>query len=311
MPEGIEAEVVKGQYLVITAPDTEQSFSLRYELTNDRGGRVMSYVLVQVTPDAPLLPPSADDVPIEEKDIAGERSITIDVFDGYAFNPAGRTEDLVVSVEGPNAGAAEVLERNGQIEVTPGETRQAIAYRVTNEEDELSALAFILVPAAVSEEFDDPPRIDPDLPVQYVPMNETREWDLEDILDVPSGRDAHIYDPTTVTGVQSDGSPSYVDEDTISFTPPPNYRGPAGVNFTTSDGNSKDDPKGNEASLTLPIIVGDPEFRDTPPSFTTPNVPVEVGESVTIDLRQSTGHPNPQILREVTYSDIQPSAGDL
>ena len=136
VPEGIEAEVVKGQYLVITAPDTEQSFSLRYELTNDRGGKVMSYVLVQITPDAPLLPPSADDVPIEEKDIAGERSITIDVFDGYAFNPAGRTEDLVVSVEGPNAGAAEVLERNGQIEVTPGETRQAIAYRVTNEEDE-------------------------------------------------------------------------------------------------------------------------------------------------------------------------------
>ena len=311
VPEGIEAEVVKGQYLVITAPDTEQSFSLRYELTNDRGGKVMSYVLVQITPDAPLLPPSADDVPIEEKDIAGERSITIDVFDGYAFNPAGRTEDLVVSVEGPNAGAAEVLERNGQIEVTPGETRQAIAYRVTNEEDELSALAFILVPAAVSEEFDDPPRIDPDLPVQYVGMNETREWDLEDILDVPSGRDAHIYDPSTVTGVQSDGSPSYVDEDTISFTPPPNYRGPAGVNFTTSDGDSKDDPKGNEASLTLPIIVGDPEFRDTPPSFTTPNVPVEVGESVTIDLRQSTGHPNPQILREVSYSDVQPSSGDL
>ena len=46
---------------------------------------------------------------------------------------------------------------------------------------------------------------------------------------MPSGRDADIYDPTTVTGVQSDGSPSYVDEDTISFTPPPNYRGPAEV----------------------------------------------------------------------------------
>lgn len=311
VPEGIDAEVVKGQYLVITAPDSVQSFSLRYELTNDRGGKVMSYVLVQVTPDAPLLPPSADDVPIQTKEIAGKQSITIDVFDGYAFNPAGHTEDMTVTVEGPNADAAEILERNGQIEVTPGETRQAIAYRVTNEEDELSAMAFILVPAAVTEAFDDPPRIDPDLPVQYVGMNETREWNLEDILDVPSGRDAHIYDKSTVSGVQSNGESNYVDEDTITFTPPADYRGPAGINFTVSDGDSKNDPKGNEASLTLPIIVGDPEFRDTPPEFTTPNVQVEVGETATVDLRQSTGHPNPQILQQVSYSDIQPSSGTL
>ncbi|MBU4133696.1 hypothetical protein KKH42_00075, partial [bacterium] len=42
--------------------------------------------------------------------IAGEESITVDLFDGYAFNPAGRTEDLTVTLEGPNASAAEVLD---------------------------------------------------------------------------------------------------------------------------------------------------------------------------------------------------------
>ena len=63
--------------------------------------------------------------------------------------------------------------------------------------------------------------------------------------------------------------------------------------------------------LTLPIIVGDPEFRDTPPEFTTPNVQVEVGETTTVDLRQSTAHPNPQILQQVTYSEIQPSNSAL
>ncbi len=137
VPDGIDAEVVDRQYLVVTAPDTEQSFSLRYELTNDRGGKTMSYVLVTVTPDAPLLPPTADDVPILTKDIAGKKSITVNIFDGYAFNPAGKTKDLVVSLDGPNAGSATLLERNGQIEVTPGETRQAIAYRVTNADDDL------------------------------------------------------------------------------------------------------------------------------------------------------------------------------
>ncbi|MDF1479346.1 Ig-like domain-containing protein [Leifsonia sp. H3M29-4] len=311
VPDGIVAEVVDLKYLVITAPETEQSFSLRYELTNDRGGSAVTYVLVQVTPDAPLLPPSADDVPILTREIAGKESITVDLFDGFAFNPAGRTEDLVVTLEGPNASAGEVLETPGRVTVTPGESRQAIAYRVTNVEDDLSALAFIIVPAATDESFDDPPMIDPALPPQYVSMNETREWNLEDILVVPSGRDAHIYDKSSVTAVQSNGDPSYVDDNTIRFTGPLDYRGPAAINFTVSDGDSKDDPKGNVANLTLPIIVGDPEFRDTPPEFTTPTTQVEVGETTVIDLRGSTAHPNPQILREVTYSEVRASSNAL
>jgi hypothetical protein len=311
VPEGVKAEVVDRQYLVITAPDTVQSFSFRYELTNDRGGRAVNNVLVQVTPDAPILPPTAEDVPIAVKDIAGKDSVTVNIFDGFAFNPAGRTQDLVVSLEGPNAKSAALLDRNGEIEVTPGPQRQAIAYRVTNEEDELSAAAFLIVPAAVTDAFDDPPRIDPDLPVQYVSMNETREWNLSDILDVPSGRAGHIYDKSSVSAVKSSGASSYVDEDTITFTGARDYRGPASITFTVSDGDSKNDPKGNVATLTLPIIVGDPEFRDTPPEFTTPTVQVEVGETSTIDLRSSTGHPNPQILKQVTYSDISPSNGTL
>src|SRR5690606_31231930 len=147
------------------------------------------------------------------------------------FNPAGSNDDLVVGVEGPNADAAELLE-DGTITVTPGEKRMAIAYRVTNEVDELSAMAFILVPAAVDEGFDDPPYIDPNLPVQYVSMNETREWNLSDIVKVPSGRDAWIVDPDSVTGVQSNGQKIYVDKDTLRFTPVTDYRGPAAINFT-------------------------------------------------------------------------------
>ncbi|WP_141879781.1 Ig-like domain-containing protein [Homoserinimonas aerilata] len=311
VPKGIDVKVVGNRYLVVKAPDEEQSFSVRYELSNDRGGRTMSYALVQVTPNAPLLPPSADDVPILTKEIAGKKSITVDVLDGYAFNPSGPNSDLVVTVEGPNADAAQLLERNGRIEVTPGEKRQAIAYRVTNEADDLSALAFILVPAAVAEGYDDPPYIDPNLPTQYVSMNETREWNLADIVKVPSGRDAWIYDETTVTGIQSNGDKIFVDKDTLRFTPATDYRGPAAINFTVTDGASKNDPKGVKASLTLNIVVGDPEFRDTPPEFTTPNTQVEVGEETVIDLRASTGHPNPKILQEVTYSNVTGASDGL
>lgn len=311
VPHGIDASVVKGRFLVLTAPDSEQSFSMRYELTNNRGGKSVSYVLVKVTKDAPILPPTAEDISILPKTIAGKQTTTVDVFDGHAFNPSGRTEDLAVTVEGPNAGSAKLLEKNGRIEVTPGKTRQAIAYRVTNEKDKLSALAFILVPAAVSKDFDQPPTIDPSLPVQYVSMNETRTWKLKDILTVPSGREAHITDRATVSALQSSGASSYVDADTITFTPSKDYRGPASVKFTVFDGASKDDPKGIKANLTLNIVVGDPQFRDTPPEFTSPNAQLEVGETTTLDLRASTGHPNPQILQEVTYSDLTGTSAGL
>lgn len=303
VPKGIVAEVVRKRFLLIEAPDEEQSFSLRYTLTNNLGGSSISYVQVQVTPDAPLLPPTAEDVVIPTADIAGKESVTVDLFDS-AFDPGGRTEDLEISLEGPNKVSAEKVGSAGKVEVTPTDRRQAIAYRVTNTEDDLDAMAFILVPAAASEEFDDPPIIDPSVGPQIISMNETKEWNLSDIVYVPSGRDVIITDKGTVSGVQSNGDEIYVDEDTLRFTPARDYRGPASIVFTVTDGSSPKDPKGNVATLRLPITVGDPEFRDTPPTFTAPTVNLEVGEQTVIDLRSSTGHPNPQILQEVAYSNI-------
>ncbi|QNO38137.1 tandem-95 repeat protein [Protaetiibacter sp. SSC-01] len=312
VPEGIEAEVVDGRFLVLQAPDEEGTFAIRYRLTNELGGSSQSYAMVQVTPDAPLMPPIATDLPIAQKDIAGKSSITVDVFDGSAYNPGGRNSDLKVTLEGPNAGSAElVVERHGKITVTPAEKRQAIAYRVTDPETELSATAFLLVPAAVDESFDDPPYLDPNLPIQYVPMNESREWKLSDLVKVPSGRKAWIADPSSVSSLMSDGTPNYVDETTIRYQGGLDYRGPASISFTVTDGASKDDPKGNTQALTMQIVVGDPEFRDTPPTFTTPQVPLEMGEQATVDLRAATGHQNPQILQQVTYSDLTGLGGRI
>lgn len=303
VPDGIPAEVVDRRFLVIDAPDEEQSFSLRYELTNNLGGASVSYVQVQVTPDAPLLPPTAEDIVVPVKDIAGKRSVMVDVY-GSVFDPGGRTSDLAVSLEGPNAASAKLSGRAGRVEVTPGATRQAIAYRVLNEENELDAMAFILVPAAATDAFDDPPVIDPSLPVQYISMNQTKRWDLSEIVFAPSGRDVMITDESTVTGIQSNGQPIYIDQNTLEFTPALDYRGPAAINFTVTDGSSVKDPNGVTAALTLNIVVGDPEFRDTPPEFTAPSVDLEVGEQAVIDLRSSTSHPNPQILQEITYGDL-------
>ena len=304
VPKGVEAEVVNRHYLVLRAPEEEGTFAIRYRLVNGLGGSSQSYAMVHVTPDAPLMPPIANDLSLSLKEIAGKKSVTVDIFDGSSYNPSGKNADLKVSLEGPNAGSAELVpERHGKITVTPGESRQAIAYRVTDPETKLAATAFILVPAAVDDSFDDPPYLDPNLPTQYVPMNESREWKLSDLIKVPSGRKAWIPDASTVSSLMSDGSSNYVDE-TIRYQGAKDSRGPASITFTVTDGASKDDPKGNTKPLTMPIIVGDPEFRDTPPTFTAPSVQLEGGEPTTVDLRAATGHPNPEILQQVTYSDV-------
>ena len=304
VPKGIDARVIDGRYLVVTAPTTEQTFSLRYQITNNRGGSATSYVIVKVTKDAPILPPVASDYSIKTKDIAGKKTVKVELFPTYAYNPSGETNALTVTFDGPNAKSAANLSTAGQVEVTPGVQRQAIAYRVTNEVDKLSAMGFILVPALVSASYADPPVIDPNLPIQYVPMNTTRSWNLSQIVKVPSGRQVWMPSEKTVTSQQSNGAKNYGDKTTLTFTPAKDYRGPASINFTVTDGDSLDDPKGIKANLRLNIVVGDPEFRDTPPEFTSPETQVEVGESTTIDLRSSTAQPNPQILSEVTYSDI-------
>jgi hypothetical protein len=305
VPDELDAKVVDGQYLQLVAPATEGSFSLRYELTNDRGGSSTTFVLVQVDADAPLTPPFASDVALTLAQIAGKKSVEVDLFDGYAFNPGGSNDDLDVSLQGPNAAEASLVTAgHGVVEVRPGQTRRAIAYRLTDPGTGLASSAFIIVPAAVEDDFDADPFIDPALPTQYVPMNERREWKLADVVTVPSGREVWIPDAASVRAVQSDGSPAFVDKGTIAFQGARDYRGPASITFTVTDGASVDDPKGNTIALTLPIVVGDPEFRDTPPEFTPPLVKLEVGETQTIDLRASTAQPNPQILNEVTYSEL-------
>ncbi len=66
-----------------------------------------------------------------------------------------------------------------------------------------------------------------------------------------------------------------------------------------------DDPEGVSAILILPLIVGDPEYRDYPPSFTSAEILIEAGEAATtFDLRGASSHPNPAIRNSLTYTNL-------
>ena len=310
--EGIEAEIRDKRRVVVTAPEQEGAFTIRYEISNGHGGADTAFLQVAVKDDAKVLPPTAEDQVIEPEDVVEVDSVTVQPLDD-ATNPGGLVDDLAVTLEGPNAARAEVRP-DGGIEVKPGRERYAVAYRLTNELDDLSAMAFVIVPAAATEE--DIEQDEPTIPAPHladlapivVPMNGSIRWDVADLVVVPSGKPPLVLSASAANA----RSEAYVDGTTLQYEPAQDYRGEASVTFEVTDGRSADDPDGRTALLTLPVTVGDPNFEDTPPVFTPRTETIEAGEQpLEIDLRSSSDHPNPDVIGQLGYQNLAGTTADI
>ncbi|MFD4420331.1 Ig-like domain-containing protein [Agromyces sp. NPDC058484] len=324
--DGIEAEIRDRRRIVVTAPDQEAAYTVRYEISNGHGGTDTAFLQVAVTEDAVIPPPTAEDQVIEPREVVDGEPVTVHPLTD-ATNPGGLVEDLVVSVDGPNASRAEVTSA-GSIVVTPGRERYAVAYRLTNELDDLSAMAFVIVPPveagddtveetqrpktpeelAAEEKAKFPAPYLADLAEIIVPVNGRIEWGVDQLVVVPSGKPARIL---SASATESDES-SFVDATTLRYVPARDYRGPASVTFEVTDGRGADDPVGRTAVLTIPITVGDPDFNDAPPAFTPRSETIEAGEApLDLDLRSSTDHPNPDNIARVSYSGLSGATADV
>jgi hypothetical protein len=296
---------VHGKIVLVRAPQKQGVYVARYTISNGQGGQDSAYVQVIVTDDAKPVYPTAVDQVVESAQAAGKKSVKVDVLAG-AVNPSDLVDKLVVGVTGPNAKSATVGQ-NGTVTVTPGHTRMAVAYTLTDPTTGLAGEAFIVVPPA--SDGTAPPRVK--VPQQIVSMNGTKTWKLSDIIAVPSGRPAKITGASGVTATHSSRS-GYIDGQTLTFTADKDYRGPASITFKVDDGREPGEAKDRVTSLVLPITVGNPDQSDVPPTFTPPNVTIQAGESaINVDLRASTYHPNPQILSKITYSDFSGAAGGV
>jgi hypothetical protein len=324
--EGIEAEIRDRRRVVVTAPEQEGAYTIRYEISNGHGGVDSAFLQVAVSDDAVIDPPTAEDQVIEPEQVVAGESVTVDPLKD-ATNPGGLVEDLVVTVEGPNAGRADLAE-NGTITVEPGRDRYAVAFRLTNELDDLSAMAFVIVPPVPSgeelpeetqrpktqEELDAEERAKfpaphlKSLPEIIVPMNGSKSWNVGELVEVPSGQPATIL---TATASNARSEPM-LGATELRFQPATDYRGPATLTFEVTDGTSADDPVGRKAVLTLPITVGDPDYNDVPPAFTPRAETIEAGENaIEIDLRQSTDQPNPANIEKVAYRNLQGTTAEI
>ncbi|MGV8884317.1 MAG: Ig-like domain-containing protein [Microbacteriaceae bacterium] len=308
--DGIGARVDKDSKVILTAPDVEGTFSIRYQIENGRGGVDQAFLQVRVTKDAKPIYPTAKDYYVPLDDVIAGGPVTVDL-DGLIANPSGLASELEISLEGPNADIATIDATARSITVSPQTLRTAVAYRVTNTDDDLSGTAFIVIPPKVSASYSPPPSLRDDLGEMVVDMNGEREWKLADILVVPSGRPGIITTKASVVSPRSQTS-AYVDKGTLRFVAGNDYRGPASITFEVTDGSDAADINGNKATLTMGFTVGDPDFKDTPPEFTTQNITVEAGEPQTVvDLRASSSHPNPALIPQFTYTDLKGQTADV
>ncbi|GAA1753450.1 Ig-like domain-containing protein [Agromyces humatus] len=323
---GLGAEVHDDRRIVLTAPDREGSFSFRYEISNGHGGVDSAFVQVTVSDDAVIAPPTAEDQVIEPEAVVAGEAVNVRPLSD-ATNPGGLVDDLTVRVEGPNASRA-VVHDDGSIDVEPGSKRFAVAYRVTNEVDDLSAMAFVVVPAVPDgdrpAELEEREKTPEELLAEerakfaaphlkdvgdvVVPMNGSIGWDVAELVEVPSGKPATIL---AATAMRAESSP-FVDAETLRFVPERDFRGEASVSFEVTDGDGPSDPAGRRAILTIPITVGDPGFRDTPPTFTPRSEIIEAGEApLEIDLRASSDHPNPEIIDRLEFTGLDGASSDV
>ncbi|MGO4594164.1 Ig-like domain-containing protein [Leifsonia sp. 2TAF2] len=296
--DGLKASV-HGKIVLVTAPKDEGSFVVRYQITNGQGGVASAFIQVTVTPNAKDVPPTAIDHVLEPDEVANKQSVKVNALQG-ATNPSGLVDDLTVDVTGPNASAASVGD-DGSIAVKPGERRIAIAYTLTDTVTGLKGTAFIVVPP--KGDATAPPRIRDGLPQQIVQADGSKSWKLSDILTVPSGRGVKLTGASGVSATNSSGGSSYGDEQTLTFTAAKGYRGPAAITFKVNDGRESGQNTDRVTTLVLPITVGEPDQSDVAPTFTSPSEKIEPGEApLSVDLRASSFHPNPDILSKLTYS---------
>lgn len=293
---GVAATVDRSK-IVVHAPEAEGTYSIRYRITNGYGGQDTAFLQVKVTTTAAPIPPTATDHYVSVDEVVGKTSVTVPI-DGLIANPAGRDDDLTISVEGPNAAQARVDRATRSITVSPGDHRLAIAYRVTNPDDGLSATAIISVPQAVSSDYAPPPHLRRDLTLpQLVPQDASRSWKLSEIVTVPSGKPASLTAVSDVSATH--GTASATDDKNLTFTAQGGYRGPASITFRVSDGSSR------SALLSMTLAVGDPSFSDVAPQFVTQNVTIEAGENPkSVDLRASTSDPNPALVTQFRYESL-------
>ena len=285
--QGISGISVSDNMLSFTTPKQPGTYYVAYTVNNKAGLSDTATLTVNVDANAPIDPPTAYDYRVPAAATIDKKSVDVDVSQWIA-NPSGTADELQVGVDPSAADHAHVKDGKGSttISVDLTDETRAVPYTVTNTTYGITSTAFIQVPAYGVF----PPTLRPKAPALKVNAHETITINIADYVRVGAGKTAYVDGAGSVSATKTANNDLYVNDQTLRFTAPKDYAGPASITFTAVDGKrGKGDSVKivNSAVLTLPItVIG----RDVPaPTFSSPTVDVAAGENATtIDLTALT-----------------------
>ncbi|WP_223695082.1 Ig-like domain-containing protein [Leifsonia poae] len=290
---------IEGDLVVMTAPKVEGTYSFLYTIQNERGGTSESFVRVTVSKDAPLARPIVEDTTLGLSDILGKQHVSVNVL-ANVFFADGPVSSLKLEVV-PGYGDTAQVTSGKRIRVTVGAQSQIIPFKVSNPDDEsIAGYAFVRVPG-----YDDAlPQVKRGAPKLTVPSEKTLTIHLNDYIVAVGDRKVRLTDAATVRATHTNGDDLVVSNDTLQYTSSSRYFGPASISFQVTDGTSATDPKGNVATIVLPITVT--PRQNQPPVFTGALIDFEPGQSKTVDLTKLTSYPYAKDQAELVYSVQDP-----
>jgi large repetitive protein len=287
--QGIDGVHVDDGLITFTAPGQDGTYYIAYTVKNKAGISDTATLTVNVDEDAIIEPPTAYDYRVPPSATIDRRSVDIDVSQ-WISNPSGAADELRVDVD-PSASDHARMKEDGSTVITVDLTDEAraVPYTVTNTVENITSTAFIQVPAYGVF----PPMLRPKAPTLSVNAGETLVIRIADHVRVGAGKTAYVDGMDSVSATKSADGDLYANDQTLRFTAPDDYAGPASITFTAIDG--KRDGSGtvkiiNSAVLTLPITVLGHDMLA--PTFSSTVVDVVAGEEPTvIDLTALTHSP--------------------
>lgn len=294
IPEHIEAHTT-GDAITVNTPNEEGTHHIIYTVRDQAGFESTATLTVQVKRNAAIQAPQANDYRIPAHATLGKRTVTIDI-GAWIANPSGPFSDLAIHVDGTHRQQTHV--KGTTITLNLAEEAYTIPYTVTNTTHGTRSTAFIHVPAYGAF----PPTNRPDAPELNVPSGTTITIALADHIRVGAGKQAYIDAREPIKTTKGGTGEALADRQTIRFTAPADYAGPASLTLTATDARPEGKTPGTTSVIMLPITITGKQRQ--PPTFPTTTVDMAPGDAARIiDLNAlATGTAKDTAEERLTYS---------
>lgn len=242
------ARVVDGQFIALTAPTEEGDYLGKYYLIDNRGSTGDGSIYLNVSANAPLLPPTARDDQLAVRDIINQEWVEVDVL-ANDYDVDGSREELTLSLpqSQTDAGLIEAAVVDGKLSIKVADAMQQVRYLITDA-DGNAAQALVLVPGRNDSV---PVLADPGAN-HAVEAGKVFTINFDTMVVGTQQRLVQLTSPETVRATKGTVN---IRPEGIDFQADVSYAGPASVVFEVIDRADPTDRTAKRAFVTVSITV--------------------------------------------------------